>query len=37
MVSTAMQGGCNCENAPYLRIDTGNVEFAALFAPKPLA
>ena len=36
MVSTAMQGGCNCENAPYLRIDTGNVEFAALFAPKPL-
>jgi dienelactone hydrolase len=37
MVSTAMQGGCNCENAPYLRIGTGNVEFAALFAPKPLA
>ncbi|MFZ1936994.1 MAG: acetylxylan esterase [Thermoguttaceae bacterium] len=36
MVSTEMQGGCNCENAPYLRIDTGNVEFAALFAPKPL-
>jgi dienelactone hydrolase len=36
MVSTAMQGGCVCENAPYLRQDTGNVEFAALFAPKPL-
>jgi dienelactone hydrolase len=36
MVSTAMQGGCTCENAPYLRIGTGNVEFAALFAPKPL-
>jgi hypothetical protein len=36
MVSTEMQGGCNCENAPYLRIGTGNVEFAALFAPKPL-
>jgi len=36
MVSTAMQGGCTCENACYLRIDTGNVEFAALFAPKPL-
>jgi dienelactone hydrolase len=36
MVSTEMQGGCNCENAPYLRIDTGNVEFAAIFAPKPL-
>ena len=36
MVSTAMQGGCTCENACDLRIDTGNVEFAALFAPKPL-
>jgi dienelactone hydrolase len=36
MVSTAMQGGCNCENAPYLRLGTGNVEFAATFAPKPL-
>lgn len=37
MVSTGMQGGCTCENACYLRIGTGNVEFAALFAPKPLA
>ncbi|MGQ9504364.1 MAG: acetylxylan esterase [Thermogutta sp.] len=37
MISTAMQGGCTCENACYLRIDTGNIEFAALFAPKPLA
>lgn len=36
MVSTAMQGGCTCENACGLRIDTGNVEIAALFAPKPL-
>jgi cysteine synthase/dienelactone hydrolase len=35
MVSTAMQGGCTCENACLLRVDTGNVEFAALFAPKP--
>ena len=35
MVSTAMQGGCTCENSSLLRIDTGNVEFAALFAPKP--
>ncbi len=35
MVSTAMQGGCTCENAAGLRIDTGNVEMAALFAPKP--
>ena len=37
MVSTSMQGGCVCENCSYLRIDTGNVEFAALFAPKPMA
>ncbi len=36
MVSTTMQGGCTCENAPLLRIDTGNVEFAALTAPRPL-
>ena len=36
MVSTAMQGGCVCENACLLRIGTGNVEIAALFAPKPL-
>lgn len=35
MVSTSMQGGCTCENASLLRINTGNVEFAALFAPKP--
>jgi dienelactone hydrolase len=35
MVSTAMQGGCTCENASLLRINTGNVEFAGLFAPKP--
>lgn len=32
MVSTAMQGGCTCENACLMRIGTGNVEFAALFA-----
>ena len=36
MVSTAMQGGCVCENACYLRNHMGNVEFAACFAPKPL-
>ena len=36
MVSTAMQGGCVCENCSYLRIGTGNVEIAGLFAPKPL-
>jgi dienelactone hydrolase len=37
MVSTQMQGGCICENGSYLRQGTGNVELAALFAPKPLA
>ncbi|MAR09984.1 MAG: acetylxylan esterase [Blastopirellula sp.] len=37
MVSTAMQGGCTCENCTLLRIGTGNVELAALFAPKPQA
>ncbi|MCH2570839.1 MAG: acetylxylan esterase [Planctomycetes bacterium] len=37
MVSTAMQGGCICENANLLRINSGNVELAGLFAPKPLA
>ncbi|HSZ57528.1 MAG TPA: acetylxylan esterase [Tepidisphaeraceae bacterium] len=36
MVGEAMQGGCICENAPLLRIDTNNVELAAAFAPKPL-
>jgi dienelactone hydrolase len=36
MVSTGMQGGCVCENCSYLRVGTGNVEFAGLFAPKPL-
>jgi dienelactone hydrolase len=36
MVSGAMQGGCVCENTSLLRIDTNNIEIAALFAPKPL-
>ncbi len=35
MVSTAMQGGCTCENASLLRVGRGNVDFAAMFAPKP--
>lgn len=35
MVSSTMQGGCLCENAPGLRVDTDNVEIAALFAPRP--
>lgn len=35
MVSTSMQGGCTCENASLLRVNTGNIEFAALAAPRP--
>ncbi len=37
MVSTAMQGGCVCENACGLRVGTGNIELAALTAPRALA
>jgi dienelactone hydrolase len=37
MVGTAMQGGCQCENASYLRHDINNVAIAALIAPRPLA
>ncbi len=36
MVSTAMQGGCTCENCCLLRVGTGNIEFAAMTAPRPL-
>ncbi len=36
MVSTAMQGGCTCENACLLRVAEGNVALAALSAPRPL-
>lgn len=36
MVSFHMQGGCEYENAPGLRIGTNNVELAALAAPCPL-
>lgn len=36
MVSAHYQGGCLCENAPGLRIDTSNVEITALTAPRPL-
>jgi dienelactone hydrolase len=36
MVSFIMQGGCKCENAPGLRIDTSNVEIAAMMAPRPM-
>jgi dienelactone hydrolase len=37
MVSAQMQGGCTCENCSGLRVNTGNIEIAALFAPKPQA
>ncbi len=36
MVSTAMQGGCTCENCSLLRVGTGNIEFAALMGPRAL-
>lgn len=35
MVSSSMQGGCVCENAPLLRVGTNNVELMALAAPRP--
>jgi len=36
MISAHFQGGCVCENNPGLRMDTYNVEIAALAAPRPL-
>ena len=36
MISLRMQGGCLCENLPHLRLETNNVEVAALAAPRPL-
>lgn len=36
MVSASMQGGCICENDPYLRVNTTNIELSALIAPRPL-
>ena len=36
MVSLLMQGGGLCENAPGLRLDTNNVEIAAMMAPRPM-
>ncbi len=35
MVSSTMQGGCLCENAPGLRVDYSNMELAAAAAPRP--
>ena len=36
MISGIMQGGCECENAPLLRIETNNIEIGALMAPRPM-
>ncbi len=36
MVSLIMQGGSLCENAPNLRLDTNNVDIAAIMAPRPM-
>jgi dienelactone hydrolase len=36
MVSNIMQGDCVCENASGLRLDTCNVEIAAMMAPRPM-
>ena len=36
MISAIMQGGSVCENTANLRIDTHNVEIAALMAPRPM-
>lgn len=35
MVSDHFQGGCQCENAPTLRVGADNVEIAAMVAPRP--
>jgi dienelactone hydrolase len=35
MVSSTMQGGCSCENAPGLRVRYSNMEIAAAAAPRP--
>jgi len=36
MISAHFQGGCLCENSPGLRVDTFNVEIAAMMAPRPM-
>lgn len=35
MVSSIMQGGCSCENAPGLRVRYSNMEIAAAAVPRP--
>lgn len=36
MISSRMQGGCLCENAPILRMSNSNMEIGALMAPRPM-
>ncbi|MBR3929523.1 MAG: acetylxylan esterase [Clostridia bacterium] len=36
MVSAYMQGGCNCENAPFLRNHYCSVDYAMCISPRPL-
>lgn len=36
MISSTMQGGCVCENAPILRLENSNMEIGALMAPRPM-
>ena len=36
MISSTMQGGCGCENAPIIRLENANMEIGALMAPRPL-
>ncbi|MCX5769138.1 MAG: acetylxylan esterase [Candidatus Hydrogenedentes bacterium] len=36
MISSTMQGGCLCENAPILRLDASNMQIGALMAPRPI-
>ncbi|MBR5985665.1 MAG: acetylxylan esterase [Clostridia bacterium] len=36
MVSAYMQGGCGCENAPFLRTKYCSVDYAMCIAPRPL-
>ncbi len=36
MISAIMQDGCECENAPLLRLTVNNVEIASMMAPRPL-
>lgn len=36
MISSTMQGGCVCENAPLIRFGNSNMEIGAMMAPRPL-